>query len=911
MKRFLPSLAVFSLSAAMAVPAAAEVAMPSVREGDFYCFQGMPQNQINYLPAIQKPNRPIFRIDKLGNSKFDNTDGHDLREIPTSGDFPVLVILVEFTDSKFTRSWGDPHEIVTQMLNSPEYTFQNATGSVNNYFQRVSGGQFNPQFDVAGPVQISKKEVEYVTSNPDDFYVDPASGKNVTVYPAGRMVEEAVKALEDQIDFTKYDTDNDGYVDFVYLFFAGQGATTGGDRYHHIWPHAFTLNAAIGGPVEVDGVKVNRYCTSSELGVDRKLSGIGTFCHEFSHVLGLPDYYDTANNNGTVSKCFSPGSYSNMDAGNYNNSEHTPPFFSSYEQYAMEWMKPASLSGTGRYTLLPLEARPFAYQLVSQKNPQEYYLLEARGKSFLDQHLKGHGLLAWHIDFDLGIWTANTVNNNSTHQRIDLIEADNMFDESTRNGDPFPGVSGICEFTKSVSPSFKDWSGTPMGYDLREISSNFDGTVSFVATGDKQIDSSAELAAPSAKVISAGPDSFELVWTPVDNAKEYYVSVFDANKFNGTQLSFGDYMPGWYFKNVGNVNVEDGLCSLTVEGLPANAKCGVMVYAANDLNASRMTSPVFVSTVDGNNFAAASTNLRIGAGEEYAIAEWDAVEGADGYELLFVDRKKNAATESMDHDFESLSAPKGWTVAGNKYDNRKYGLAAPSLSFQQPGSSLESPVYEQPVSKVSFWATKRYSDNLCELDVYALDKNGNSTLAYSLDNIPLSGVSYDEALFNLEMPAETYGVRFVYNFRSTDLFCYFDDLKVEFNDGYVDTPVDDVEIEYGQEFAKVRGLEDGRDYIAYLYPLKANERGAKSNELFFRPENLTPSGVESLPAESIGNVSFRVDGMQVIVSDPNMAYDVFSADGSVIAQGIKGNLTLPARGIYILRATSKSVKVIL
>ncbi len=890
----------------MTLPAAAEVAMPSVREGDFYCFRGLPQNEINYLPAIEKPNRPIFRIDKLGNSKFDNTDGHDLREIPTTGDFPVLVILVEFADTKFTRSWGDPHEIVDLMLNSKDYDFQNATGSVNDYYQRVSGGQFNPQFEVAGPVQISKKEIDYVTSNPDDFYVDPATGKNVTVYPAGRMVEEAVKALEDQVDFTKFDTDNDGMVDFVYLFFAGQGATTGGDRWHHIWPHAFTLNSAIGGPVEVDGVKVNRYCTSSELGADRKLSGIGTFCHEFAHVLGLPDYYDTANNNGTVSKCFSPGSFSNMDAGNYNNSEHTPPFFSAYEQYAMEWMKPADLSGTGRYTMLPIEARPFGYQVVSPKNPQEYYLLEARGKSFLDQYLKGHGLLVWHIDFDLGIWTANTVNNNSVHQRIDIIEADNMFDDSTRNGDTFPGVSGICEFTKSVSPSFKDWAGNAMGYDLREITANFDGTVSFFATGDSQIAPEAELTAPSAKVISADADSFELEWTAVDNAADYYVSVFDASKFNGDQLLFEDYIPGWYFKKLSDVKAVDGVCSLTVEGLPANAKYGVMVYAANDLNASRLEAPVFAATVDGNDFAAASTNLRIGAGEEYAIAEWDAVEGADQYELLFVDRKQNDATETLEENFSNRSLPKEWKENGTRYDTRKYGLESPSLSFQQPGAYLQSPVYDKPVSAISFWGCKRYTDELCELDVYALDKSGTPHLAKSL-----SDLSKDGAAVSVEMPAETFGVRLVYNFRSTDLFFYLDDLKVEFNDGHVDTPIADVEIEYGQDFAKVRGLKEGKDYIAYLYPVKANERGAKSNELFFRPENLTPSGVESLPAEVTAAASFRVNGMQIIPSDPEAVYDVYATDGSAIALGVKGNLTLPVRGIYLLRSANTTAKVIL
>lgn len=907
MKRYLPnSLAALALSAAVALPASAEVAKPSVREGDFFCFRGMPQEQINVLPGATSKARPMFRIDKLGNSKFDNTDGHDLREIPTSGYYPVLVILVEFQDVTLSRSWGEPQTVVNDMLNSPDFSFQGATGSANDYFQRVSQGQFNPRFNVVGPVKVSKTEKEYVTSNPQDTYVDPASGKNVTVYPAGRMVEEAIKALDDQIDFTQYDTDGDGFVDFVYLFFAGQGATTGGGSDRTIWPHAFTLTSAIGAPVEVDGVKVNRYCTSSELGSNRRLSGIGTFCHEFSHVLGLPDYYDTANNNGTASKCFSPGPYSNMDAGNYNNSEHTPPFFSIYEQYAMEWQKPASLSGTGNYTLLPVEARPFGYQVPTKNNPQEYFLLEARGNSFLDQYLPGHGLLVWHIDFDLGIWTNNTLNNVAAHQRVDIIEADNMLDATTRDGDLFPGTSGVCEFTKNVTPSFKDWKGNDVGYDLTEIGSYFDGTVSFNAKGSAQIASEAVIATPAIKVVGADANSIEVEWPALDNAEEYYISVFKASEFDGGLLPYNAYADGWYFRNLGKVAAENGVCSLTISDLPANTNYGIMLYAANSLNAARMKYPVFATTVDGEDFEAASTNLRLGADDGVAIAEWDTLEGADSYELMIVNREKGNITDTFDWDFSTGMIPANWTDNGTKYDNRKFATAAPSLSLQTPGAYLQSPIFDEPISEISFWAAKRYTDELCELEIYGLNKDGQPSFAYSLDNLQQAG-----SVFTLAMPVDTYGVKFVYIYRSTDLFCYIDDLKVEFTSGHVDTPATEADIEYGDYFASVKGLKDGVDYVAYVYPVKAGERGVKSNEIAFRMENLSPSGVEGIESEVAANVSFRTDGLTIFANDAETIYDVYSADGAVIARGVKGTTPVPARGIYLIRTAAKTLKVIL
>lgn len=907
MKRLLQSLTTLSLSAAIAFPALADVAKPTVREGDFYCFRGMPEQELNVLPALRSNARPMFRIDKLGNSKFDNTDGHDLREVRTSGDYKVLVVLVEFSDIRFQRQWGDPTEIVNDMLNSDNYTFQGATGSAKDYFQRISQGQFNPQYDVVGPVQVSKKEIDYVTSNPDDTYIDEASGKPVTVYPAGRMVEEVVKALEDTIDFTQYDSDNDGYVDFVYLFFAGQGATTGGDRYHNIWPHAFTLNSAIGAPVEVDGVKVNRYCTSSELGSNRKLSGIGTFCHEFSHVLGLPDLYDTANNNGTASKCFSPGSFSNMDAGNYNNSEHTPPFFSVYEQYAMEWMKPAELAGTGNYTMLPVEARPFGYQVISPNNPQEFFILETRGNSFLDQHLKGHGLLVWHIDFDLGIWTRNTVNNIPDHQRIDIVEADNARDESSRNGDPFPGASGICEFTKSITPSFKDWKGSEMGYDLREISSFFDGTVSFVATGKTEMPAEADLAAPAAKIVSASADAIEIEWPAVENATGYFVSVFDSKEFNGSLLPYSAYAEGWYFKNIGTPEVENGVCHAVLDNLAPNASYGIMVYAINDNNASRMEFPVFASTVDGNDFEAASTNLRLAGADSGAVfADWDNVEGADSYELLIVDRVAGNETNEASMAWDDKRVPESWEADGGKFDTRKYGVAAPSYSLQQPGAYLRTPIYDEQISKLSFWACKRYSDEGAVLDIYALDKNGNPTFAHRLDNLTKDGQVYA-----LEMPAGTYGIKYSYNFNVTDLYVYIDDIDITFTTGYTDNVVPEAEIEYNDCFAAIKGLDKSRNYIAYIYPVKNGERGAKSNEVSFIAEKLPLSGVENIADDFAANVRFRTDGLTIVPSDPSIAYDVYSTDGAAIALGAKGATTIPARGIYIIRAEGRSLKVVL
>ncbi|MDE5843150.1 MAG: M6 family metalloprotease domain-containing protein [Muribaculaceae bacterium] len=910
MQRFFKYLAAVSLGVAAALPASAEPARPTVRQGDFFCFRGMGASDLNILPG-ETAKRPQMRLPKLGNSKFDNTDGHDLREVKTEGDYRILVILVNFNDVKFSTSWGDSKTLINQMLNGKDFNFQGATGSVNDYFRRVSGGQFNPIFDVAGPVTLSKNEVDYVSTNPDDFQVGPDGspvlddkGKPIPVYSPGRMVEEAVLALKDEIDFSQYDSDNDGLVDFVYLFFAGVSATTGGTQGANIWPHAFTLTAALGAPVEVDGVAVNRYCTSSELGSGRKLAGIGTFCHEFTHVLGLPDFYDTANN-GRPSNCFTPGCFSSMDAGYYNNDEHTPPVFSSYEQYSLEWMKPAKLSGTGNYLLLPHEARPFAYQVQSLSNPQEYYLFEARGNSYLDQYLKGHGLLVWHIDFNLGVWDDNKPNNDASHQRIDVVEADNNKTEPSRNGDPFPGASGICEFTKGVTPAFKDWKGDDLGYEIRQIHQNFDGTVSFAATTDSQILPEAVIGTPVVKVVAASANSLELEWAAVENADDYYVSVFNGNLFDGSILPYSAFVPGYYFVKLTDVENENGICRALLSDLPANMNCGIMLYATNDLNASATITPVFASTVDGTDFNKAVTNVRLSAATEgHIIAEWDAIEGADEYELVVANRLPGKKLSEQLCDFADSELPAGWNANG-KFENRKVGNAAPSYSLNTPGSSIQSGIYDNAISEISFWACRRYSDNGSEILIFSLDKGGKPALVKTIADPDNKG-----EIIKVDMPAGTYGFRIVYNFSVTDLFLYIDDLNIIFSEGYVDTPVADAVIDYNGNAAAVHSLKQDQEYVAYVYPVKDSVKGLKSNETFFRLEDLEISGVEGI-TDSASAIDFAIDGYTVIPADDAAPYSIYAIDGSAVIISHCGAFTLPAKGIYLISANGATRKIIL
>lgn len=870
---------------------------PTVPEGSFHSFRGMPASDINYVKAPEHP-RVLRATDKIGNSKFDNTDWHDLREVKTDGQLRILVILVDYQDTQWTQGAPDSHALVDDMLNGDNFTFQDATGSAAAYYRTVSGGQFQPQFDVYGPVKLSKISREYVTPTEPEYYTN-SEGKQVQVYPAGRMVEEAVKAIDDQVDFADYDSNGDGMVDFVYLFFAGKGATTGGNKYNVIWPHAFTLTSAIGAPLELDGVKVNRYCCSSELGLTNKLSGVGTFCHEFAHVLGLPDLYDTANN-GSATTCFTPGTFDCMDAGNYNNDEHTPPMFSSYEQYGLEWMKPVTITGGGRFTMLPLTARQFAYK-VNTEVDTEYFLLEARDKQGYDKYLEAHGMAIWHIDFHKNAWDNNAVNNTASHQRIDLIEADNELSTATRAGDLFPGSAGVCEFVDNVTPSFISWNNQSTGYGLTEIQRNFDGTVSFLCTsGDGVEMPGAAMESPAVQLTEVGEHHLAVRIPAVEGAKEYRVSVYPAEKFDGAYLE--EYVDGWYFRPIDLPT--DGYAEVMIEGLETGKSYGVMAYALNDVNVSRSSAPLTVSTVAAS-FEDAVINLYLSKSadeDDATVIAWDAVEGATAYDVAVVESAPvltETGIEPIYEHFDDYNMQQGWSGSG-KYDNRaKYsGIEAPSYLLCNSGAYLQSPVFDQEVKYVSFWARKSFDEEGCELRLHGLDAKGCIIYTETFPELSRAG-----AVHSVELPEGCYAIRIDYRFNVTGLHCNIDDVVVEFAGEYThNVPVGIEKIQHGETVAVVKGLQAGTRYMAYVTPIRGEELGQRSKVVHFFPYALEVNDVKEI-AEADGLVVAN----GVVSSDA--PYSVYALDGVCLVQNVCGSYLLPGNGIYIVKTANRAFKV--
>lgn len=379
---------------------------------------------------------------------------------PATGDQKGLVILVEYRDVKFTLD--NPHDYFSRMLNEDGFSDYGGTGCAAEYFRESSMGQFRPVFDVYGPVSI--------IGNMRDYGGNDSNGNDKNPQ---KMAIEACMLLDDEIDFTQYDRDGDGVIDNVFIFYAGRGEATGGGA-NTVWPHSWYVTAAELTPYYFDGVQLDRYACSNEW-VDDRPDGAGTFVHEFSHVMGLPDLYPTE-----YTGAFTPGTWSVLDAGPYNNDGCTPPLYSVYERFSLGWMTPTVLDGPADIELADI-GNNVGY-IIPTDNPNEFFLLENRQQKSWDEFIPGHGMLVWHIDYDANVWEDNVVNNDPAHQYVDLEEADGTQTDFSRSGDAFPGTKNVTSFTGETRPAMVTWDGTAIDMPITEIAET-DGIITFKVAG--------------------------------------------------------------------------------------------------------------------------------------------------------------------------------------------------------------------------------------------------------------------------------------------------------------------------------------------------------------------------------------------------------------------------------------------
>ena len=442
--------------------------------------------------------------------------------LPSLGKHKIPVILVEFSDVEF--SVENPKATFDKYLNGKEL-FNKETdpemgqnyASVAKYFKDMSFGKFEPEFEVHGPVNLGKPLATYGAGY--------SSEENM-----GLLLTDACTAVDDEVDFTQYDSNDDGNIDLIYIIYAGFSQSIAGNSTDCIHPKSGYLSLA----KSFDGMDVKRYGVNNELNgtpADQAngpiINGIGLFCHEFSHCMGLPDLYPKS---GSIAEaCINQNMdyWSLMDAGEYTANGYRPTAYTAWERERLGWMEIGTLTGPSNVELKSLDEGGAAFRIYNDKDEtgHEYYIVENVQNNGWNKNLFGNGLMVTHVDylssqFSLG---GCKVNNTGGHPRMHVMAADGMFVpeyflgstiedsyitflkehnadlvakyggqvfsiedyKAEAAGDLFPGTSNATSLTDDSQP-MKAWTynGETMGKPITDITNDTEkGIVSFKFMG--------------------------------------------------------------------------------------------------------------------------------------------------------------------------------------------------------------------------------------------------------------------------------------------------------------------------------------------------------------------------------------------------------------------------------------------
>jgi immune inhibitor A len=359
----------------------------------------------------------------------------------TTGNIHALVLLVDFSDNKGQR---DPKEFEDLLFSLGTHQL----GSMRDYYQEVSFGKLDVTGLVIGWLSMP---------HPYSYYVGQENGMS-NGYPENSqgLAEDALRLASREVDLGQFDLDGDGFIDGLFIVHAGGGAEAALDpdqRRHMIWSHKHVLRQ----PLALSGVSAFAYSVEPEDG------SMGVFAHEFGHVLGLPDLYDTTNRSSGA------GMWCLMARGSWGDGGRRPAHLCAWAKAYLGWLRPKNVTTAQTLALPPVEERSVSYRIW--KNGQsglEFFLIENRQRLGSDSSLPGSGLLIWHID------ERQRNNDDPLHYRVGLEQADGKRDlERGQNdgdaADPYPGSTNNPTFDDSSKPNSRDYFGDPTGIGIRQI----------------------------------------------------------------------------------------------------------------------------------------------------------------------------------------------------------------------------------------------------------------------------------------------------------------------------------------------------------------------------------------------------------------------------------------------------------
>ena len=800
---------------------------------------------------------------------------------PLSGSPPSLVILVNFADKDFQVA--NPLEAFTNLLNEKGYSANGGTGSAKDYFRDNSYGKFNPQFDVVGPFDL-----------PDSVHFYGGKTEMTNDKNARQMIIDACRlASENGVNFANYDTDNDGIVDNIFVFYAGYNEAEGGGT-NTVWPHRWVLpdyNTKFNGKI------ISDYACTSELrgrsGVN--MAGVGTFIHEFGHVLGLADLYATNNGDHHTMSIWDV-----MDAGAYNNMGRTPPAYSAYQRFSLDWIKPVELKESQDVVLDSLNSSGQAYIITKDgthnfngdnPSPTEFFILENRQQKGWDAYLPGRGMLVSRVNYNRMDWWYNQVNNNPVKMGVDIIEADGLATANTLSGDAFPGSAKVTTY----NPVLRD--GTNINKPLTEISEKL-GIITFKFLGGKFTAESAPIAIAAGDIT---PKSFTAQWEPQLNAEKYLLDVYTIN--NNDTVYIADYK----LKDIGLPT------SVSIEGLQQSNTYYYRLKAVNG-NLTSVYSNVITVQTAAYTFdmfkptAMEATDIK--ATSFVANWTWDTnLFTPDSYHITILTKEIGTDLEVNTVGFDGSALPEGWTGSNSYFSTAGfYGQSAPSAQFTSNGSYLQTSLFENNIAYLKFWYKNRNTNLTNALEVYSSVNGTDWELIKSINSISNTRGTVDSISFAGQ---EIKMIKFVYS-QSGIGNIVLDDVTIG---SYA---ISDMIIpEYNKKDVgnnlqvKVEDLEASREYYYQITAVNEGVTTEPSNKI--KVETLATSLSNLLETKNF-KLLRHTDAIELMsLKNGSKTVQLFNVSGQKIFEetfDTKIIIPIKQRGTYILRVGDGSMKLV-
>ena len=484
----------------------------NVRAGTMLAHEPLDRTPIEQRLATRYSNEFFTHLSMRHKMRY-GVGSPSLASVASKGDVRIPVILAEFTDLSFKEE--NDIDRFDRHLNADDYTEEGGPGSMRKYFMAQSYGQFRPQFDVLAKVRVSQNRATYgANSGGDD------------IDPTGYMSEAIDSATAKGIDFSPYKNKNGDIM--VIVIYPGHGEQVSGNN-NDLWAaYYWSLSHT-----NAKGLKFKAGLVMDELadyGAGEQFDGIGTLCHEFSHALGLPDFYNTNDARGI----FGMDAWSLMDYGQFNNYSRTPVGYSAYEREFLGWITIDTLRNEKQLVTLPplhADSAVRAYRIPNEADPtgNEYYILENREQSDWFMPLYGEGMLINHVHYSQSAWTNKSINNTRNHQRMTVIPADGLLTPygggkaSAYKGDLWPGYTNNMELSSTTTPCDTAYVGGYMNIHLANIHRDGLNNIVFYYQCSGQLTSIKHL-----KLIPTADNELTATFDEVSNAEQYELTLYQG-----------------------------------------------------------------------------------------------------------------------------------------------------------------------------------------------------------------------------------------------------------------------------------------------------------------------------------------------------------------------------------------------